>query len=61
MNYLEISSQINYHIDTGMYEQFTKLKERLQYISGKLAKMKYCKNTFLTKGEKKTLRENEYI
>lgn len=61
MNYLEISSQINWDIDMGVYLYFTKLRERLEYISQKLTRMEYCKNTILTRGEKKTLRENEYI
>jgi len=61
MDSLKISRQINYDIDTGMYMYFQKLRERLLYISGKLDKMEYCKNISLTKGEKNTLRENEYL
>ena len=61
LDYLYISASIQFDIDTGCYNSFTKLKDRLQYISKKLLKCYYVDNCELSKGEIKTLIENEYI
>jgi hypothetical protein len=56
-----ITNTIFYDIETGVYDQFPKLKERLEYIANKMIKCAYTHNAELSEGEKRTLRENEYI
>ena len=61
----DIAKSIQTDIDSSMYDQFEKLKERLQYISEKLLKIHYCNQIDIERqlsvGELKTLEENEYI
>jgi len=62
MNNQKIISEIKYDIETGVYSDFPKLKDRLQYIVEKLVNQIYIENARkLSSGEIKTLEENEYL
>lgn len=61
MNYKLITSEINYDIEQGIYNQFPVLRERLLFIAKKLTLCCYCEDEELSKGEIKTLEENEYL
>ena len=60
---LKLSNEIKYDIETGVYELFPKLKERLLFISGKLFESIYVINSSkeLSINERKTLAEQGYI
>jgi hypothetical protein len=59
----KVSNEIRYDIETGVYEQFPKLKERLSFIAGKLFESIYVINSSkeLSINELKTLDEQGYI
>ena len=59
----KLSNEIKYDIETGIYEQFPKLKERLLFIAGKLFESIYVINSSkeLSINERKTLSEQGYI
>jgi hypothetical protein len=58
-----VSNEIRYDIETGVYEQFPKLKERLSFIAGKLFESSHVINSSkeLSMNELKTLSEQGYI
>jgi hypothetical protein len=56
-----IADQITYDIETGVYLLFPVLRERLDHIRFKLIQEIYVENRPLSRGEMKTLLENEYV
>ena len=56
-----IADEINYDIETGMYNNFDKLKKRLEYIAHRLVLSSYVTNIELSDHEIKTLKENDYM
>ena len=56
----ETANKINDDIDKGFYDDFPKLKSRMEHIAAKLIKSFYCHNIELSKGEYYTLKENGY-
>lgn len=61
MNKKEIAKQINSDIESGIFNSYPWLKDRLEYIAHKLILSTYVANKELTKGEKNTLKENDYL
>lgn len=61
MNKQEIAAQIRVDILNGTYDNFPKLKARLDHIQQKIVESIYIQNRDLTEGEIKTLIENDYI
>lgn len=61
MNKKQISKQINKDIKAGIYDLFPVMKDRMEYLAHKLVLSTYVENKELTKGELKTLKENDYI
>ena len=61
MNKRKIVNEINYDIETGVYDKFPKLKKRLEYVSTKVTESIYIENRELSRGEIQTLIENEYL
>jgi len=61
MDNKRISKEIDYDIDTGVYNSFPRLKSRLEHISQKLIESMYIENREISEGEMKTLEENDYI
>lgn len=60
-NYKEISKIINNDIKLGKYDNFPKLKKRLNYIADKMIQCYYIVNKDLSRNEKKTLIEEGYL
>ena len=56
-----IADEINYDIETGVYNNFDKLKKRLEYIAHRLVLSSYVTNIELSDHEIKTLKENDYM
>ena len=61
MDNKRIASEINYDIETGVYESFDKLKNRLEHIAHRLILATYIDNVELSDREIRTLKENGYI
>jgi len=61
MDNKRIVNEINFDIETGVYDSFEKLKNRLEYIAHKLILAFYVDNIHLSIGEIKTLKENKYL
>ena len=57
MNNREIAKKIKEDISNNVYFNFPMLRSRLRYISNKLQVI----NSNITKGERTTLRENDYV
>lgn len=59
---IQVAWEIDADVSMGIYDNFIKLKERLQYISNKIINDHYCINSDkLTTGDIITLRRNNYI
>jgi hypothetical protein len=61
MEFRDVYDEITFDIQRGVYSQYPKLKKRLKYIAEKLLKTHFVSNSNLTKGEIRTLKDNEYI
>lgn len=63
MNYYKIAKEVSVDIESGVYDQFEKLKRRMEHISDKMLMYHYCNGTSadLSAGEMKTLEDNDYI
>jgi hypothetical protein len=59
----KLSNEIKLDVETGVYDQFPKLKDRLLFIAGKLFESIYVVNSSkeLSINELKTLNEQGYI
>jgi hypothetical protein len=61
MNYKQISQEIEYDIDRGVYDRFPKLKKRLLSISSRLTKAFYLSNRDIERSDYIVLEENDYV
>ena len=57
-----IVNEIDYDINTDVYDRWPKLKTQLQYIRGKLSSSLFIINAeSLTSYEEEVLKENDYL
>lgn len=57
----QIANNIMRDIDSGIYDQYPKLKDRLVFIATKLVTSLYINNSEMSISEVQTLKENDYI
>lgn len=60
MDTLRLIGEIQYDLDTGVYDRFPKSKKRMHHISNKLAICHYVENKEMSSGEIETIRNEGY-